>query len=159
MSAAWNLVPVSTAAWTAMEVTSATVWTVTHWHLTAPAPVSNIVLQRAKSHQSCAFNRVLSCVWNDVCRLQDMRSRSLSVWLWGGPGGDPLPLPVSRAAARTGRKNLCRWGTRFWAFLLISRLLTFTVGLRQDDILTSALHLILRADVIRPCLSAGQGLL
>lgn len=64
-----------------------------------------------------AFN--LFRVWTDVFRLQDLLSRSLPVWLWGGPGGDPMPLPVSRAAARRGRKNLCRWGTLCGAFLLI----------------------------------------
>lgn len=134
-SAAWNLVPVSTAAWTAMEVTSATAWTGTQWPRMAPAPVSIAVLLKAKKWWKL-------CIYLfDVSRLQNLLSRSLSVRLRGGPGGDPLPLPVSRAAARTGWANLCRWGTR-------------VRGLWER---TAALDLILQLDDALPCLSADQG--
>lgn len=46
----------------------------------------------------------------------------------------------------------------FSVFLFISCLLTFAVGLREDGILTSALRLIFRTNVIWLCLSPWQGL-
>lgn len=66
-----------------------------------------------------------------VFRLQNLLSRSLSVWLWGGPGGDPLPLPVSRAAAWTGWTDLCRWGTWFGASFILCLSQTAAVSLHS----------------------------
>lgn len=86
MSVAWNLVPVSIAAWTAMEVTSATVSMVTRWRLMDHASVSNVSLKiRKKTRLSYLHMHMLNvlgfCVC--VCVFEDSRTCSLAHCQYG----------------------------------------------------------------------------